>query len=274
VIDFGLILCVLAGIGILLFLILRLKIQAFLALLISSIAVALLAGVSPADTIDLIKKGMGDTLGFVAVVVGLGAMFGAILEHSGGVESLTTWMLGVFGEKKSNWAMVVVGFLVSIPVFFDVAFILLVPLVYALQRRTGLSLLHYAIPLLAGLAITHAFIPPTPGPVAVADIIHADLGLVILFGLIVGIPTAIISGPVFGKFIARKIHVVAPESHDTINVDHTNYPSPVSIISIIAIPIVLILFHTFLDSPFGKNLPIDDEVIKTFFNSKKKLRYL
>ena len=189
-----LLLYVAIGIALLLFLILRLKMQAFIALLISSITVALLAGISPVETMNLVKKGMGDTLGFVAVVVGLGTMFGAILERSGGAASLAAYLLKWFGEKKANWAMLITGFLVSIPVFFDVAFILLVPLVYALQRRTGFSLLYYAIPLLAGLAITHAFIPPTPGPVAVADILNADLGLVILFGFIVGVPTAILAG--------------------------------------------------------------------------------
>ena len=263
IIHLSLLLSVLVGIGLLLFLILRLKMQAFIALLISSITVALLAGVAPADTIGLIKKGMGDTLGFVAVVVGLGAMFGAILEHSGGAEALANWLLQLFGEKKANRAMVVVGFIVAIPVFFDVAFILLVPLVYALQRRTGLSLLHYAIPLLAGLAITHAFIPPTPGPVAVADILHADLGMVILFGFLVGLPTAVIAGPVFGTYIARKIFVAAPEAIENElvgTVDATAMPSPQSIVAIIAIPIVLILANTLLASPLLEGWPIPQGV--------------
>ncbi len=256
-IDFSLLLYVGIGIAVLLFLILRLKMQAFIALLISSITVALLAGVSPAETMNLIKKGMGDTLGFVAVVVGLGAMFGAILEHSGGAESLAAYLLKLFGEKRANWAIVVVGFFVSIPVFFDVAFILLVPLVYALQRRSGLSLLYYAIPLLAGLAITHAFIPPTPGPVAVADILKADLGLVIFFGFIVGVPTAIIAGPLFGKYIANKLFIAAPELLDSKqlnNINTENIPSPFSILAIITIPIVLILLNTFLSSPLLANL--------------------
>ena len=109
---------------------------------------------------------MGNTLGFVAVVVGLGATFGAILEHSGGAESLAAFLLKRFGEKRSSWALMLTGFIIAIPVFFDVAFIILVPMIYALQRRTKKSLLLYGIPLLAGLAITHSFIPPTPGPIA------------------------------------------------------------------------------------------------------------
>ena len=193
-IDISLLIAVFTGITVLLILILRFKIQAFIALLIASIVVGILAGMPPVAIIKTMQEGMGNTLGFVAIVVGLGAMFGAILEHSGGAEALANYLLDKFGEKRASWALMLTGFFVAIPVFFDVAFIILVPLIYSLQRKTKKSLLLYGMPLLAGLAITHAFIPPTPGPVAVADILNADLGWVILFGFIVGIPTAIISG--------------------------------------------------------------------------------
>lgn len=127
---------------------------------------------------------MGSTLGFVATVVGLGAIFGQMLESSGGAESMAHYLINKFGKDRAPWAMVITGFLVGIPVFFDVGFIIIVPIVYALARDTKKSLLYYAIPLLAGLAVTHSFIPPTPGPVAVADIINAQLGWVILWGLL------------------------------------------------------------------------------------------
>ena len=169
-IDTTLIYAVLIGIAVLLFLILKLRIQAFVSLLIASIVVGILAGMNSAEIITSIKDGMGNTLGFVAVVVGLGAMFGAILEQSRSAEALANFLLKKFGTKNASWALMITGFFVAIPVFFDVAFIILVPLLYSLQRKTKKSLLLYAIPLLAGLAITHAFIPPTPGPVAVADI--------------------------------------------------------------------------------------------------------
>ena len=246
--DYTLIAAVIIGICILLFLILYMRIQAFIALLISSIAVGLIAGMEASQIITTMQEGMGNTLGFVAMVVGLGAMFGTILEHSGGAESLAKRMLKRFGEKNASWALMITGFFVAIPVFFDVAFIILIPIIYALQRKTKKSLLLYGIPLLAGLAITHAFIPPTPGPVAVADIIKADLGWVILFGFIVGIPTAIVSGPVFAKYISKKIHLEAPvleESDDTI----TTLPSAYMILTIIGLPIVLILSNTLLNSP-------------------------
>ncbi|WP_299128399.1 gluconate:H+ symporter [uncultured Winogradskyella sp.] len=258
-IDFSLVGAVLSGVVVLIILILRFKIQAFVALLIASVLVGILSGLNPMEIIKTVQEGMGSTLGFVAVVVGLGAIFGAILEHSGGAESLAVFMLSKFGEKRSSWALMLTGFIVAIPVFFDVGFIILVPMIYALQRKTGKSLLLYGIPLLAGLAITHTFIPPTPGPIAVADILSADLGWVILFGIIVGIPTAIVCGPVFGKFIAKRIFVEAPEviEKDTKNI---NYPPVAAIISIISVPIVLIVCNTVINSPLVTEGAIPNEI--------------
>ena len=252
-IDYSLLLAVFIGIVVLLFLILKLRIQAFVALLIASIVVGVFSGMNPSDIISTIQQGMGNTLGFVAVVVGLGAMFGAILEHSGGAEALANYLVNKFGEQNASWALVIAGFCIAIPVFFDVAFIILVPIIYSLQRKTKKSLLLYAIPLLAGLAITHAFIPPTPGPVAVADILKADLGWVILFGLITGIPTAILSGPVFAKYISNKIFVEAPPLSGNVD-NQSQFPSVGIISMIIGIPIILIVLNTVLNSSlFGKN---------------------
>ena len=259
-IDLTLIAAVLIGIIILLVLILKFKVQAFIALLIASICVGVLSGMSPDQIIITMQEGMGNTLGFVAMVVGLGAMFGAILEHSGGAEALANYLLKKFGEKHASWALMITGFLIAIPVFFDVAFIILVPLIYSLQRKTKKSLLLYGIPLLAGLAITHAFIPPTPGPVAVADILKADLGWVILFGGIVGIPTAIISGPLFGKYISKKIHINAPNLQ-TEKQTNTDYPAVSLTLSIICIPILLIVGNTLLNSPLFENLNLSDSTV-------------
>lgn len=255
-IDYSLLFSTLIGVCILFVLIIKLNLQPFIALLISSILVGVFSGVAPLEIMNTVKEGMGSTLGFVAVVVGLGAMFGAILEHSGGVETLTKHMLQKFGEGKASWALMITGFFIAIPVFFDVAFIILIPLIYSLQRKTKKSILLYAIPLLAGLAITHAFIPPTPGPVAVADILKADLGWVILVGFIVGIPTAIVCGPLFGKYIASKIYVEAPTIIQEQN--HKNFPSIGLIISIIGIPIVLIIFNTLLTSPISDKFSFSD----------------
>lgn len=247
--DIQLLLSVFLGISVLLFLILRLKMQAFLALLITSIVVGVIAGMEPSLLLNSIKNGMGGTLGFVATVVGLGALFGAILERSGGAQTLANSLLKSFGIEKAPWAVMLTGFLVAIPVFFDVAFIILVPLIYALQKQTKKSLLLYAIPLLAGLAITHTFIPPTPGPIAVADILGADLGYVIIFGFIAGLPAAIVAGPLLAKNLSKRIHIKTPqEMVSTLEIPE-NAPSAAQILAIIAIPIVLIVFNTVLGSP-------------------------
>jgi len=259
ILDIPVLLSVLGGIAVLLVLILRFKIQAFIALLIASITVGILVGISPMAIITTIKMGMADTLGFVALVIGLGAIFGSILEYSGGAEALARFMLKKFGEKQASWALMITGFLVAIPVFFDVAFIILVPIIYSLQRSTKKSLLLYAIPLLAGLAITHSFIPPTPGPIAVSDILGADLGWVILFGFIVGVPTAVVCGPIFAKYIAQKIHVDAPET-TTETIKNHDYPAIGLILAIIGIPIFLIVCNTVINSPLVSNDLISEDV--------------
>lgn len=248
----------LSGIALLLVLVIRYKVNAFISLLIASIVVGIGAGMPAATVLDSMQQGMGGTLGFVATVVGLGAIFGQILEHSGGATAVAKTMLHRFGKENASWAMMFTGFFVAIPVFFDVAFIILVPLVYALGRDTGKSILYYGIPLLTGLAVTHAFIPPTPGPIAVADILDADLGWVILFGFIIGIPTAILAGPVFGKYIGNKIHVSVP---DYMEMDDTSQDVPVDklpsftlLISIISVPLVLILGNTLVDALVSQNL--------------------
>ena len=195
--DFPLLMAVFGSIGLLLFLILRLRIPAFLSLLIASIVLGVFAGVPANEVVAALSKWYGRNFRFC----GYRCWF----------RYFTWWSLGtfwwcecpghktfkIFGEKNASWALVCTGFILAIPVFFDVAFILLIPLIYSLQRKTGKSILFYGLPLLAGLAITHAFIPPTPGPVAVAEILSANLGWVILFGFLVGFPTAMVSGPPF-----------------------------------------------------------------------------
>ncbi|MGO1058306.1 GntT/GntP/DsdX family permease [Planococcus sp. FY231025] len=240
-----LILVALAGIFLLLFLVIRTKLHAFVALLLVSLLVGIAAGMPLNEVITSIQNGMGGTLGFVAVVVGLGAMFGKMLEVSGGAERLAATMINKFGEDKATWALGITGFIVAIPVFFDVGFIILVPIVYGLARKTGKSLLHYGIPLLAGLAVTHSFIPPTPGPIAVAQLVNAELGWVILFGAIAGIPAMILAGPVFGRYIGKKIHLEIP---DYMEMEEREYdkelPSFGMVTALILIPLVLILLNT------------------------------
>ncbi len=239
---------VFAGIASLLILVLYFKFPAFIALLIASIVTGILAGLSVQKMIETMQEGMGSTLGFVATIVGLGAMFGAILENSGGADAIARYLINKAGNNKSPLALGFTGLIISIPVFFDVAFILLIPIVYAIQRNTQKSLLLYAMPLLAGLAFGHAFIPPTPGPIAVAEIIGAEMGWVILTSILIGIPTVILCGVLFGKMIARKIHISAPEQALAISneehITHKQLPSFGLTIRIVFLPIILILLNT------------------------------
>jgi len=250
-----LILIVAGAVALLLFMVLKLKISAFISLLITAIFVGIASGMPLTSVTQSIQDGMAGTLGFVATVVGLGAIFGQMLESSGGAESLAHYLVKKFGKDNASWAMVITGFVVAIPVFLDVGFIIIVPIIYALSRDTKRSLLYYAIPLLAGLAVTHSFIPPTPGPVAVADIINAQLGWVILFGVILGFPTAVIAGPIWGKYISKKIHLEPPFDFDKEpqEVDPKNFP-PFSLIAlIVSIPLLLILINTFTNLAVEKD---------------------
>jgi len=232
-------------IGLLLFMILKLKIQAFLSLLVVSVLIGFITGMPMDSIIRTVIDGMGSSLGFIATIVGIGAIFGQILESSGGAESLAQYLTNRLGKKKAPYALTITGFFIGIPIFFEVGFIILVPMLFALAKGSNKSLLYLAIPLLAGLAVTHAFLPPTPGPVATSEILGADLGLVALFGFIIGIPVAIIAGPVFGKYISGKIHLEVPRTFEiSENKDLKEMPPFWQVISIVIVPIVLIIVNT------------------------------
>ena len=257
------ILIVVAGVALLLLMVLKFKLSAFIALLITSIVVGIMAGMPLQKISESIQEGMGSTLGFVATVVGLGAIFGQMLESSGGAKSLATFLLKKFGTNRASWALCLTGFIVGIPIFLDVGFIILVPIVYALTKDTKRSVLYYAIPLLAGLAVTHTMVPPTPGPMAVGEILGVDLGWVVMMGLIVGLPTAMLAGPIFGKFIAKKIYLPAPdlfqESGTETNNAHQELPSFGIIAALIMTPLLLIVMSTFI------KLGIDKGWLKSSF---------
>jgi len=254
---------VVTGVSMLLLMVLKFKLSAFISLLITSIFVGILAGMPLSQITTSIQQGMGGTLGFVATVVGLGAIFGQMLESSGGAKSLAHYLLKKFGKSKASWALMLTGFIVGIPIFLDVGLIILIPIVYALTRDTKHSILYYAIPLLAGLAVTHAMVPPTPGPMAVSEILGVDMGWVVLWGIIIGFPTAVIAGPVFGSFIAKKIYIQAPEEIAETNPEILDasgkLPSFGIIALIISTPLLLILMSTLIgvgvkSGAFEKNL--------------------
>ncbi|UZE25686.1 transporter [Pseudomonas sp. B21-056] len=171
------------GIALLLFLVLKYKFQPFVALMLVSILVALVAGVKPADLVATIEGGMGKTLGHIAIIIALGAMIGRIIELSGGAEALAKTLIERFGNRRTPLALTIAGFIIGVPVFFEVGVIILMPLAYGVARSARKPLLVFALPMCAALLTVHAFLPPHPGAVAAASQLGADLGRVLMFGL-------------------------------------------------------------------------------------------
>ncbi len=251
------------GIVLLLILILRFKLQAFLALILVSVVVAASSQLVNPEAVPLtevantIVQSMGGSLGFIATIIGIGAIFGAILEHSGGTQALANSMVRIFGAKKAPWAMLLTGFIISIPVFLDVALVILAPLLFALARDTKKSYLIYGLTLCAGMAVTHAFVPPTPGPVVVAYMLGVNLGWVILFGIVTGLPTAIICGPWLCTKLAGTVNLPTPEAEGVVESDTSALPSFGFILFLIVMPIALILGNTIVEQLAASNLPAD-----------------
>src|SRR5438105_940044 len=206
-----LILLTVAALALLLALILAVKLHAFLALLLSSMALGLAAGMPPKQVLTSIQTGFGDALGFIAVVVGMGAMIGRFLEYSGGGRALADWLLEKFGSERAAWAVVLASFLVGLPIFFEVSFIIMVPLVWNLARESKRSLLFYGLPMAAAATITHSLVPPHPAPSAASQLLGGDLGHTIIYGVAVSIPMVLAGGMAYGTWIARRMYIPLPE---------------------------------------------------------------
>ena len=240
-----LVIAAIIGLALLLVLIIKFKVHAMLSILIGAIAIGLIAGMPFEEIVTAVDDGIGNTLKGIALLVGLGSMFGAILEASGGAQTLAVTMGKKFGDEKAAWALGITGLVISIPVFFDAGLIILIPLAFSLAKRTKKSSLFYAIPLLAGLAVGHAFIPPTPGPVLVATMLNVELGWVILVGVCCGFFAMIVAGPVWGAVCGKKFYVPVPDQiANQEDIDESKLPSFASVVTIIMIPLVLIILKS------------------------------
>lgn len=240
-----LIIAAVAGLAVLLVLIIVFKFHAIIAILIGAIVIGIGAGMPFDDIVTAVNDGIGNTLKGIALLVGLGSMFGAILEVSGGAQSLAVTMVNRFGDKKAAWALGITGLVISMPVFFDAGLIILIPLAFSLAKRTKRSSLFYVIPLLAGLAVGHAFIPPTPGPVLVATMLNVELGWVILVGLCCGVCSMIVAGPIWGSICGNKYMVPVPEHiANQEDFDESKLPKFTTVVLIILIPLVLIIMDS------------------------------
>ncbi|MFE5705796.1 permease [Rhodococcus sp. ACS1] len=241
------------SIAVLLVLIIKLKLEPFIALIVVGVGVALIAGVSVVELVgtptsaadSILEKGFGGILGHITPIIGLGTVLGAMMERSGGADVLTERLLKLFGPKGAPLAMGVTGLVLGIPVFFDIGIFILAPLVYVAAKRGGKSLVLYAMPMLAGLSMTHAFLPPHPGPVAAAGLLHVDMGWIIIMGLACGIPAWFVSGVVWGSWIGKRVIIEVPDEFIPEEKEADKNPPPLWLISfIILVPMVLILGAT------------------------------
>ncbi|MDI9953883.1 MULTISPECIES: GntP family permease [Rhodococcus] len=249
----GLLTLAAVSIAVLLILIIKLKLEPFIALIVVGVGVALIAGVSVVELVgtptsaadSILEKGFGGILGHITPIIGLGTVLGAMMERSGGADVLTERLLKLFGPKGAPLAMGVTGLVLGIPVFFDIGIFILAPLVYVAAKRGGKSLVMYAMPMLAGLSMTHAFLPPHPGPVAAAGLLHVDMGWIIIMGLACGIPAWFVSGVVWGSWIGKRVIIEVPDEFIPEEKEADKNPPPLWLISfIILVPMVLILGAT------------------------------
>ena len=190
-------------------LIARFKLHPFIALISVSLAVGAAAGMPFGSVVKAFTDGVGGVLGFIAIVVALGTMLGKMMAESGAATRIATTLISRFGEPRVHWAIMFVAFIVGIPVFFQVGFVLLIPLVFTIARRTGMSLVKIGIPLVAGLSVVHGMVPPHPAAMLAVVAYHADVGRTIAYALLVGLPTAALAGPIFASWIAPRIALPA-----------------------------------------------------------------
>ncbi|WP_088339686.1 gluconate:H+ symporter [Robiginitalea sediminis] len=196
-------LIVIGGILLLFLLVARFKLNAFIAFIIVSLMVGFAEGMPLEALVASVQNGIGSTLGFLILILGLGAMLGKLVADSGAAQRITTKLVGRFGKRYIQWAVVLTGFIVGIPMFYSVGFVILVPLVFTVAAATGLPLLYVGIPMLASLSVTHGYLPPHPAPTAISDMFGADFGKTLVYGIIVAIPAIIVAGPLFARTLGR-----------------------------------------------------------------------
>ncbi|MFZ9004933.1 MAG: gluconate:H+ symporter [Robiginitalea sp.] len=180
-------------------LIARFKLNAFIAFIIVSLGVGLAEGMDIERLVSAIEKGIGNTLGFLLIILGLGAMLGKLVADSGAAQRITSNLVSRFGKKNVQWAVVLTGFIVGIPMFYTVGFVILVPLVFTVAASTRLPLLYVGVPMLASLSVTHGYLPPHPAPTAISEIFQADLGKTLLYGILIAVPAIIVAGPLLSR---------------------------------------------------------------------------
>lgn len=250
--GYMLIFTMVVAIILLLVMIMKFKVHAFVALIIVSLLTALVTGISVDKILPTLLGGFGSTLASVALLVGLGAMTGRLLEITGGAKVLADTLINKFGEKRAPFALGVASLLFGFPIFFDAGLVVMLPIIFSVAKQFGGSVLRYALPSAGAFAVMHAFLPPHPGPVASGDLLGANMGLLVIVGLICAIPTWYIGTYLFSMFVSKRIHVDLPKAFlNSLAVNETavqNPPSFKRVLIILLLPILLILFDTGLNT--------------------------
>ncbi len=232
------------GICVLLILIIKFKLHPVLSMMVSAIIIGVGAGMPLTMISDTVEKGVGKTLQSIALLIGLGSMFGGILEESGGAQKIASTLIDKFGERKAGWALGLTGLVIGTTVFFEAGVVVLIPLVFSVSKQTSKSTLYYAIPLLSGLASGYAFVPPSAGSVLVANALNVNLGTLILVGIPTALVCMLISGVIWGGYIGNKIFTSLPKNVNEIKDNNEDLPQFGLVLSVILIPLVLILIST------------------------------
>ena len=238
------------AIVVLIVMITRLRIHPFIALIITSGFLGLISGMPLAKIVKSFQDGFGGVLGFVGIVLGLGTMLGKMMAESGGADQIAQTLVRAFGKQRVHWAMMIGAFLVGIPLFFEIGFVLLIPLVFIVSRRSGVPLFKIGMPMLASLSVMHGLVPPHPGPLLAIGIFGADIGKTIFYGLVVGLPTVIIAGPMFGAFIAKYVDIKpSDELMEQLAREPQTKDLPGFAITLVTVlsPVFLMLLKTFVD---------------------------
>ena len=222
------------------------RVNTFVALIISSLFIGIMSGMALPDVPKVFLEGVGSILGSIAVVVGLGTILGKFLAESGGAEVIADRLIHLGGQRNLHWTMMILAFIVGISVFFTVGLVILFPIFFTISKRTNLSLLYVGVPILAGLSVMHGLVPPHPGPMAAIGVLKADVGKVILYGLIIGLPTAMVSGPMIGRFLSARIQLEpgAMAKNLTQRTPLKSTPGFLMTVTTILLPILLMMLAT------------------------------
>ena len=254
-------LIVILGIFLLFILIARFKLNAFITFIIVSLLVGIAEGMDLDQVVSSIQNGIGNTLGFLILILGLGAMLGKLVADSGAAQRITSQLVDKFGRKNIQWAVVLTGFIVGIPMFYSVGFVILVPLVFTVAAATGLPLLYVGIPMLASLSVTHGYLPPHPAPTAITVMFDADLGKTLVYGLIVAVPAIIIGGPLFARTLKNiKATPLKEFVNPRVLEDHEMPGMGISVFTAL-LPIILIAVATLTELLIPGNFPFKKVIL-------------